>query len=157
LSELLPDGALLAVDLGTVRTGVAACDPQRILAYPVGVIPSGEPLEDHLNRLVAEHGAVAVVVGYPLALDGRPGIAADKVRAEAARLAGRIQVPVWLADERLSTAAAYARLRETGRTTRRARGLVDAQAAVGILESVLDASRRSLAIATRVEMEEMDE
>ena len=151
---LADSGAILAIDLGSVRVGVAACDPSRILAYPVATLPMSEDLPQRVAALMEEHRAVALVVGYPLALDGRAGIAAGNVERQARLLAAGIEQPVWLVDERLTTAEAGRRLRASGRSAKAARGVIDAQAAVGILESVLRALDRGATIGRRLEMEE---
>jgi putative Holliday junction resolvase len=85
---------------------------------------------------------VAVVVGLPVDLAGRNGPAAQSVRVRAAAIATAVSpVPVYLADERLTTATAAGRLRATGRTVRTSRAVIDQAAAVAILEGVLDAER----------------
>ncbi len=153
MAERIPDGALLALDLGKARIGVAACGPERILAYPVATIAAGSEWRDQVAGLVEDYRAVAVVVGLPLGLDGRPGIAAAAITERARELAGRIGVAIWLVDERLTSAEANQRLREAGRNSRTSRGVVDAQAAVGILESVLRALTANRAIGQRLEVE----
>jgi len=153
LGELVGAGTLMAVDFGTVRIGVAACDAGRVLAYPLAVVPAGPDALDRLVELAEDVGAVTVIVGYPVQLDGRPGPAAAAVAGQAAALAARLTQPVRLVDERLTTAAAHRRLRETGRTARTARAIVDAQAAVGILETVLDALRQGNLPGRTLEME----
>jgi len=144
----------MALDLGTARVGVAACDAGRILAYPVEVIPASAPVPDRVRALVEEFEAVALIIGHPLALDGGEGIAAKKIADQARTLSSQITVPIWLVDERMSTAEAHRRLRETGRNSRTSRGVVDAQAAVGILESVLHALEQGRDIGQELKTEE---
>ena len=132
-----PPGVVLAVDVGTVRVGVAASDPHRILASPVETVPA--PGVQRVAELVAERAAVLVVVGLPTSLSGQSQSAsADMARRFAARLEPLVApVPVELVDERLTTVAAQAALRASGRTGRSARAVVDQAAAVALLESVL--------------------
>jgi putative Holliday junction resolvase len=132
----------LALDLGSARIGVAACDREGLLAYPVATVPARpDPLPKILS-LIAEYEPVAVVIGLPVDLAGRNGPAAQSVRVRAGAIADAISpVPVFLADERLTTATAAGRLRATGRTVRTSRGVIDQAAAVAILEGVLDAER----------------
>lgn len=141
----------MAVDVGTVRVGVAICDPDGILATPLITLPRrveqdksvipADMLE--LARLVADHGAVEVVVGLPINLAGVEGPAAVHARAYADKLAQVIApVPVVLADERMSTVAAVRRLSDRGVKGRRQRAVVDQAAAVEILQVWLDAQRR---------------
>ncbi|MCL2471960.1 MAG: Holliday junction resolvase RuvX [Propionibacteriaceae bacterium] len=147
-------GVLLAVDLGSARVGVAACDAGRVLAYPVETVPAGDGLDDRITALVAEYAAAALIVGFPLALDGSRGIAAQNVENQARLLAEKVGVPVWLVDERLTSVQANQRLRAAGRNSKSARGVVDAQAAVGILESVLHALEAGRMIGRELEVEE---
>lgn len=140
--EQLPGGVRLALDLGSARIGVAACDREGLLAYPVATVAAKpDPLPEIL-ALVAEYEPVAVVVGLPVDLAGHDGPAAQSVRVRAGQIAAAVSpVPVFLADERLTTATAAGRLRATGRTVRTSRAVIDQAAAVAILEGVLDAER----------------
>jgi putative Holliday junction resolvase len=150
-------GVRLAVDVGTVRVGVARCDPDGILATPVATVARAAatignspenftaPPSDmaEIKRLVDEYGAVEVIVGMPITLAGVERQAAAAVRGYAATLASLIDpVPVVFADERMSTAVAARRLSERGVRGRRQRAVVDQAAAVEILQSWLDTQRR---------------
>lgn len=141
------DGVRLGVDVGTVRVGVASCDPGGILASPLTTLardPRGFADLDKLARLVAEREAVEVVVGLPRSLSGRAGPAEKAARAYADALAERIDpVPVRLSDERLTTVAATRRLAEAGTRGRKGRQVIDRSAAVLILQGWLDAARRT--------------
>ena len=134
-------GVRMAVDWGEVRIGVAACDPDALLAYPLGTVRTGEADIAELAALAAEHQVVEIVVGLPRSLSGGEGPAARKVREQAARLAAVTPVPVRLLDERLSTVTAAGRLRDSGKSARRQRASIDAAAAVVILEEALDYER----------------
>jgi putative Holliday junction resolvase len=136
-----------------VRVGVAICDPDGILATPLvtvsrdlGAAADSVPSDiAELVRLVVEHEAVQIVVGLPVQLSGTEGAAAIDIRAYAERLAQAVgQVPIVLADERMSTVVATRRLAERGVRGRRQRAVVDQAAAVEILQSWLDAQRRQL-------------
>jgi putative Holliday junction resolvase len=144
-------GARLGIDVGTVRVGVAVCDPDCILATPLVTLPrdaapdgDGPPTDmASIARIVAERNIVGVVVGLPVTLAGKEGPAAILSRQYADRLAKVIDpVPVSLADERMSTVAAARRLSERGVRGRRQRAVVDQAAAVEILQGWLDALRR---------------
>jgi putative Holliday junction resolvase len=139
------------VDVGQVRVGVAKCDPDGILASPVVTVPrdrgagSDDTPKDMLElaRLAAEHEAVEIVVGLPVDLSGREGVAAGHIRAYVQRLAPVVApLPVVLSDERMSTVVATRRLAERGVRGKRQRAVVDQAAAVEILQSWLDARRR---------------
>ncbi len=131
-------GVVLAVDVGTVRVGVAASDPHRILASPVETVPA--PGHARVAELVAERDAVLVVVGLPTSLSGRSASAsAEMARAWAAAFAPLVApVPVELVDERLTTVSATAALRAAGRSARTARAVIDQAAAVALLQGYLE-------------------
>lgn len=151
----LPDhGVLIALDLGTARIGVAACDSGHILAYPVEVIPTCVDVGVRVKALIEEYDAVGLIIGYPLTLAGDEGIAAKKISDQAQRLAKQVDIPIWLVDERMSTAEAHRKLRESGRNAKTSRHVVDAQAAVGILESVLYALEQGRSIGQELKTEE---
>lgn len=136
-------GARVGVDVGSVRVGVAASDPSAVLAHPVRTLArdlKGGADLDALVALVADLGAIEVVVGLPRQLSGAEGEAARLARAYALLLARRIQpLEVRLVDERLTTVAAHRRLRDSGVPGRGQRAVVDQAAAVLILQSALDA------------------
>lgn len=148
----------LAFDLGAARIGVAACDREGLLAYPVATVPARPDPVPALRALVVEYEPVAVVVGLPVDLAGQDGPAARSVRVRAGEIADAITpVPVFFADERMTTATAAGRLRATGHTARTSRGVIDQAAAVAILEGVLDSERGGRAAferATGVAQEE---
>lgn len=143
-------GVRLGVDVGTVRVGVAICDPDGILATPLvtvarDVTGSSGPSSDmaEITRLVREHDVVEVIVGLPVNLAGKEGPAAVAIRQYAERLASAVDpVPVVFADERMSTVTATRRLSERGVRGKRQRAVVDQVAAVEILQTWLDSHRR---------------
>jgi putative Holliday junction resolvase len=135
-------GVRLGLDPGEARIGVARSDPSGFLATPVETVARGEGDLARLVAIVAEEEAVEVVVGLPRSLSGAEGPAAARVREFAAALARHVApVPVRLCDERLTTVAAEAVLREQGRKGRRRRAVVDQAAAVLILQHALDTER----------------
>jgi putative Holliday junction resolvase len=147
-------GRRIGVDVGTVRVGVAICDPDGILATPLVTVPrdssravtqrDGVPPDiAEIVRLVQEYEAVEVVVGLPVNLAGKEGPAAVAIRQYAEILKAALDpVPVVFTDERMSTVAAARRLSERGVRGKRQRAVVDQAAAVEILQTWLDSQRR---------------
>jgi putative Holliday junction resolvase len=138
-------GVRVAVDAGSVRVGVAASDPDGVLATPLKVLRrdrrGGHDL-DELAEIVAERRAVEVLVGLPRSLSGRDGPAAVTAREYAAELAARVApIEVRLVDERMTTVEAARGLRSAGLSAKTARRVVDAAAAVVILQHALDSER----------------
>ncbi|MGD0241953.1 MAG: Holliday junction resolvase RuvX [Streptosporangiaceae bacterium] len=148
MSQLLfRQGVRLAVDVGSVRIGVARSDPGGVLATPLTVLRSGPgalaaQARVELAKLVAGEGAIEVIVGLPTSLSGREGAAATGARVFAADVAGRVApVPVRLLDERFTTTEAHGALRRGGKDARARRQIVDAAAAAVLLQAALDAER----------------
>src|ERR1700736_2079689 len=134
-------GVRLAVDVGSVRVGVARSDPGGILASPLTVVRSGPSELEELATLVAGADAIEVIVGLPTSLSGREGLAAAAARSFAAELAGRLApIPVRLVDERFTTTQAHDALRAGGKDSRARREVVDAAAAAVLLQAALDAA-----------------
>lgn len=141
-------GVRIGVDVGSVRVGVARCDPSGILATPLETVPrdASAAAADvaRIAALVLEWEAVEVLVGLPRSLSGRQGPAADSAATYAVQVARRVApVPVRLVDERFSTVAATRTLRSAGVRGRKVRPIVDQAAAVVILQDALDAERAS--------------
>jgi putative holliday junction resolvase len=135
-------GVRLAVDVGSVRVGVARSDPDGILASPLTVVRTGAGELDELARLALSADVIEVIVGLPTSLSGREGAAAAAARRFAADLAARLApIPVRLLDERFTTAEAHDALRRGGKDSRARRQVVDAAAAAVLLQAALDAER----------------
>ena len=147
MSEAFARGVRLAVDVGSVRVGVARCDPDGILASPVDTIARDSTTLERLAALCGDLEALVVYVGLPVSLGGGEGIAARSARAFAEELAAAAPCPVRLVDERLSTVDAQRALRDAGRSARSSRSVVDQVAAVIILEQALSIERATGTLA----------
>jgi putative holliday junction resolvase len=140
-SPLPPKGALLGIDYGTVRVGVAVCDPDRIVASPLDTYTrKSEPADTtYFKKVVAEHKVVGLVVGLPLHAGGDESDSSRDARAYGAWLATVTGLPVVFWDERLTTwmaegALLGAKLSHAKRKERR-----DRVAAQMILQGYIDA------------------
>jgi putative transcription antitermination factor YqgF len=96
---------VLALDYGSARTGVAVCDPTETIVTPLEpVLRAGTRAGiGALAALVGEYAADRVIVGLPLSLRGEDTAQTAEARAFAERLARRLDVPVLMHDERLTT------------------------------------------------------
>lgn len=61
---------ILAIDLGTKRTGLAVTDPLKILANPLETIETGQ-LMNFLKSYFAKEEVEAIVLGLPTRLNGQ--------------------------------------------------------------------------------------
>lgn len=133
----MPEGTVLAFDFGEKRIGVATGETLLGSAHPLTVIhaESNDERFAAIGKLVAEWRPVQLVVGLPTHADGTPHDMTRLARKFAERLQRRFNLPVGLADERLTSLDAEARLRETGRNSKTAKPLLDAVAAQLILQT----------------------
>lgn len=132
------------MDVGAVRIGVAACDPDGVLATPVRTVARGRGDLRQIAQIAAERDAIEVLVGLPRSLSGTEGPAADAARDFARALARQVAPrPVRLVDERLSTVSATRAMRASGVSERAGRANIDQAAAVVILQDALDRERAS--------------
>lgn len=132
---------ILALDLGTVRIGIALSDPTGTVAGPLETIAHRERRKDvaAVAALARTHGAERIVLGWPRNMDGTSGPAARRAEAFAEALRKVAGVPVDLWDERLSTVAADRALRDADVKRERRRALRDQIAAALILQGYLTA------------------
>ncbi|HET7307758.1 MAG TPA: Holliday junction resolvase RuvX [Gammaproteobacteria bacterium] len=136
-----PPTTALAFDFGLRRIGVAVGQSVTQTAGGLGVIAArdGEPDWATIERLAAEWHPRALVVGLPYNADGSEQPLTARARDFAQALGERLDLPVSLVDERLSSHAAEAELkteRQAGRRRLR-KGDIDSRAARLILESWL--------------------
>ncbi|OAA17728.1 Putative Holliday junction resolvase [Corynebacterium afermentans subsp. afermentans] len=144
-------GRRIGIDVGTVRIGVASSDQDATLATPVETVRrvtgfkdrDGEDIE-RLLELIDEFEAVEVVVGLPSNLNGDGSKSVKHAKEIAFRIKRRSDVPVKVADERLTTVAATQALRASGVREKDARAVIDQAAAVEILQSWLDGRKNYL-------------
>ncbi len=139
-------GRRLGIDVGSVRVGIAQCDPDGILATPLDTVyrRDGDPAAlARIAALVAEVDPLELVVGLPRSLDGTERASARTALDFTAQIAAATGLPVRLVDERFSTAEAHTVLQAVGRSARKRREIVDAVAAVVILQSAVDHEKRT--------------
>jgi putative Holliday junction resolvase len=142
-------GVRFGVDVGSVRIGVAKCDPDGMLATPLETIAAGETAIPKIIDLIKEHAPIAVYIGNPLSLNGQVTQstigASEFALALVSAIAGHPEIEeieVRLIDERLSTVSAQRGLHEVGRTQKTSREVIDQAAAIIILEHALESEKR---------------
>jgi putative Holliday junction resolvase len=136
-------GRLAAIDYGTVRMGIAVCDPSQTWVTPYETWNRQPPREQaYFQDLVKRESLVGIIVGLPLHNDGRESQKSQEARSFALRLQKTVQLPVILFDERFSTSHAQRLLAETGLSKAKKKAKLDQIAAHVILESYLESSRK---------------
>ncbi|HEY2784965.1 MAG TPA: Holliday junction resolvase RuvX [Fimbriiglobus sp.] len=140
-SALPTQGRLLGVDFGTVRIGLAVCDPDRIVASALDTHVRKSEADDtaYFQSLVRAERLVGFVVGLPISLNGTEGPKAKEAREFGTWLSTATGLPVVFSDERFTTAAADDALRQAKVRADKRTGKRDRIAAQIILQSFLDA------------------
>lgn len=130
---------IMSVDLGDARTGVAISDQSETFAFPKGVIfeYNKDKLLDKLSEKARELKAELLVVGFPKNMDGSVGFKAQECEALANKLKDMTGLPLVLWDERCTTISAHTALNFTDTRGKKRKNVVDAVAAVIILEDYL--------------------
>ena len=141
--QLARDARLLGLDVGTKTIGMALSDMTRSVATPFDTIRRTKFTADAktIREVVEENQVGALVIGFPLNLDGSEGPRAQSTRAFARNLAAYVTVPMVFWDERLSTAAVERHLIEADASRKRRAEVVDRMAAAYILQGALDRLR----------------
>lgn len=133
-------GKILGVDFGDKRTGLALSDPSRMIAGGIGCVSPGgiEKTADAVAQAAAENSVSAVVVGLPVNMDGTEGSRAERCRKFAGLLEKRLDIPVVMYDERMTTMTAARYLNETNTRGNKRKGIIDTLSAQIILQNFLD-------------------
>jgi putative Holliday junction resolvase len=131
-------GMLLGIDYGTKRIGVAGCDPNRVIASPLGTEPNAPGFENYLRTLAAQSPYVGIVVGLPLHANGDESDMSRDARQFAARLSQITNLPAVMWDERYTSFAAENVLLEAQLSKKKRKARVDRVAAQMILQTYID-------------------
>ncbi len=127
---------ILAVDLGDVRTGLAAGEDVTGTVQPLEVIVERDESArlEKITAAIAGFGPDLILIGLPINMDDSEGPRALAARAFGARLAERTGLPVDFHDERLSSFEADESLKGSGLTHKGKKKVQDAIAAANILQ-----------------------
>ena len=130
---------ILGVDLGHARTGLSVCDKNEMLASPLKVIHQWDPekLCNEIAEAAKGAGAELIAVGLPRNMDGTEGDSAKFAREMGGKIGEFSGLPVRFVDERGTTVTAHGYLNETNTRGKKRKAVVDAVAAVVILEDFL--------------------
>ena len=130
---------IMSVDLGKARTGIAVSDSLESFAFPKAVINeyNSEKLVEKINVFAKELSAELIVVGLPKNMDGSEGFRAQECKEIAEKIKEATQKEIVLWDERCTTVSAHTALNYTDTRGKKRKNVVDAVAAVIILEDYL--------------------
>jgi len=141
--RLAPGTVLAGIDVGTKTIGLAVSDKGLAFAHPRQVILRKKFTIDAqaLLAAVTVEGAIAIVVGLPVNMDGSEGPRAQATRAFVRNMQPLTELPFIYWDERLSTVAAERALLEMDVSRRKRDDRIDSAAAAFILQGALDRLR----------------
>lgn len=130
---------LLGLDISQTKIGLAIAEHPSVMPQPLYTYLRTTRTRDlaQCAEWVQRYGIATVIIGLPLNMDGTPGDRAKWMRRFCRELQDRVDVPVLLQDERLSTVEADALLTERGLNREARAEQVDAVAAALILERFL--------------------
>lgn len=133
-------GALVGIDPGEKTIGIAICDAGWRIASPLLGLKKAKFKQNgaEIAEICAKNGVSGIVIGLPLNMDGSAGPKAQSARAFARNLAGVLDLPILLWDERLSTAAVTRAMIDADTSRRKRAEIVDKVAASYILQGALD-------------------
>jgi putative Holliday junction resolvase len=132
---------LLGLDIGDKWVGLSLSDITWSIATPMEFVENNKALPHYIHDLREKFGIAALVVGFPLNMNGSIGPQAEKVQMLAQKIHHKINIPIFLWDERMSTMAVTRTLIEGDMSRKKRKGLVDKMAASFILQGVLDSIR----------------
>ena len=131
---------ILGLDVGSRRIGVAVSEVADVVV-PVCVINRGPREMEQIAAMVREREIELVVVGLPTGRNGEIGPQARTVLEFVEALRGVLNIPVETWDESFTTAEAEELLIEADLSRAKRRRILDAAAAVVLLQSYLESVR----------------
>src|SRR5690606_6206663 len=137
--KLMP--RILAIDLGTKRTGLAVTDPLKMLANPLETIETSSLLE-YLEKYCGKEDVDTLVLGYPTRLNGQDNEMTPRVITMKDRLSKAFpDKKIELVDERFTSRMAMQSMISMGskkKDRKEKAGNLDKVSAAIILQSYLE-------------------
>lgn len=137
-------GAILGLDFGTKRLGIAVSNSEQSVAVPVDTVTVRDPASNlkQIRKLIEEYRAVGIVLGLPIRTNGEEGTAAKAVREFGTWAAENTGLPLVYIDERYSSAEAELLIWQRGESPSKRKRPLDSLAAQIILKTYLEDPQR---------------
>ncbi|SMC21493.1 putative holliday junction resolvase [Clostridium acidisoli DSM 12555] len=131
---------ILGLDIGDRTIGIAISDPLGFTAQGITTIRRKNITidMDELIKICKEYSVETIVAGFPKNMNGTVGPQSEKVLAFCDILKEKIDIPIKMWDERLTTVAAHKAMLEADLSRAKRKKLVDKVAATYILQGYLD-------------------
>ena len=139
-NKLSSGSRLLGIDLGTKRIGIAISDYNQKIATPLKTLDKSKQVKliDELESIITENDIKGIIIGNPINMDGTYGKSSQSAKDIAINLSNKIDIPVSLWDERLSTVGAFNLSSELDVNVSKRERDIDKFAAAFILQGALD-------------------
>ena len=139
-NKLWSGSRLLGIDLGKKRIGIAISDYNQKVATPLQTLDNSKQgkLIDVLESIIAEYDIRGIIIGNPINMDGTYGKSSQSAKDIAINISNKIDIPVSLWDERLSTVGAFNLSSELDINVSKREKDIDKFAAAFILQGALD-------------------
>ena len=139
-NKLSSGSRLLGIDLGTKRIGIAISDYNQKIATPLQTLDKSKQgkLINALESIIAEYDIRGIIIGNPINMDGTYGKSSQSAKDTAINISKKIDIPVSLWDERLSTVGAFNLSSELDINVSKREKDIDKFAAAFILQGALD-------------------
>ena len=139
-NKLSSGSRILGIDLGTKRIGIAISDYNQKIATPLQTLDKSKhyKLIDELESIITENDIKGIIIGNPINMDGTYGKSSQSAKDIAINISNKIDIPVSLWDERLSTVGAFNLSSELDINVSKREKDIDKFAAAFILQGALD-------------------
>ena len=139
-NKLSSGSRLLGIDLGTKRIGIAISDYNQKIATPLQTLDKSKQgkLIHELESIITENDIKGIIIGNPINMDGTYGKSSQSAKDMAINISNKIDIPVTLWDERLSTVGAFNLSSELDINVSKREKDIDKFAAAFILQGALD-------------------
>ena len=139
-NKLSSGSRILGIDLGTKRIGIAISDYNQKIATPLQTLDKSKQgkLIDELVNIISEYDIKGIIIGNPINMDGTYGKSSQSAKDTAINISNKIDIPVSLWDERLSTVGAFNLSSELDINVSKREKDIDKFAAAFILQGALD-------------------
>jgi len=139
-NKLSSGSRLLGIDLGSKRIGIAISDYNQKIATPLQTLDKSKQgkLIDELESIISEYDIKGIIIGNPINMDGTYGKSSQSAKDIAINISNKIDIPVSLWDERLSTVGAFNLSSELDINVSKREKDIDKFAAAFILQGALD-------------------
>ena len=139
-NKLSSGSRLLGIDLGTKRIGIAISDYNQKIATPLHTLDKSKQVKfiEELQSIITENDIKGIIIGNPINMDGTYGKSSQSAKDIAINISNKIDIPVSLWDERLSTVGAFNLSSELDVNVSKRERDIDKFAAAFILQGALD-------------------